>query len=172
MHYAIGTALMGVIAASSPRRVNVGKPAPDTANLIIGVAAAATAFVYYARGDVQPELTAAAVLGVVAGSLFRLRLSVALSCCFFLVGILADAVDPIAFGTIKPAHIPLLPRALIHGSPAAMMHIGVLIVLLPPVVRVAAMSWRFARQRNSTVAAISIGVLLLVIVSFTIGAIA
>jgi len=100
-----------------------------------------------------------------------LRLLLALSCCLFLVGILADAVDPIAFGTIQPAHIPLLFRALIHGSPAAMMHIGVLILLVTPVARVSAMAWRFARARELPFAAISIGVLLLLVVSFTIGAI-
>jgi hypothetical protein len=131
MHYAIGTALMCVIASTSTR------PAPAKWNFIIGMTALATAFVYYARGDVQPELTAAAILGVFIGSRARLHFSVAVSCCLFLVGLLADAIDPIAFGTIKPAHIPLLPRALIHGSPAAMMHIGVLILLVTPVVRVA-----------------------------------
>ena len=56
-----------------------------------------------------------------------LRLGVALSCSLLGVGILADAVDPIAFGTIKPSHIPLLLGALAHGSPAAMMHIGILV---------------------------------------------
>ena len=101
-----------------------------------------------------------------------LRFGVLLSCALFLVGIVVDAIDPIAFGTIKPGHIPLLLRALIHGSPAAMMHIGVLILLATPVARVAAMSWTFARERDFTFAAISIGVLLLLIVSFTIGAIA
>jgi len=126
MHYAIGTALMCVIAATSVRNGNFGKTA---------AAAVAIALVYYAQGHVQPEVTAAAVLGVFIGSLARLHFSVAVSCCLFLVGLLADAVDPIAFGTIKPAHIPLLPRALIHGSPAAMMHIGVLILLVTPIVR-------------------------------------
>jgi len=101
-----------------------------------------------------------------------LRLGVLVSCSLFLVGILADAVDPIAFGTIKPSHIPLLFHALIHGSPAAMLHIGVLVLLVTPVARVAAMVWTFARERDTTFAVISIGVLLLLIVSFAIGAIA
>jgi hypothetical protein len=125
MHDAIGTALMCVIAASTLQR----------AKFMIGVTAVAVALIYYGLGYVQPELTAAAILGVFVGSRFRLHFSVAVSCCLFLVGLLADAVDPIAFGTIKPAHIPLLPRALIHGSPAAMMHIGVLILLVTPVAR-------------------------------------
>jgi uncharacterized membrane protein len=101
-----------------------------------------------------------------------LRLGVDLSCSLFIVGILVDAVDPIAFGTIKPGHIPLLLKALIHGSPAAMLHIGILILLITPVARVVAMAWSFARERDFTFAAISIGVLLLLVVSFSIGAIA
>jgi uncharacterized membrane protein len=101
-----------------------------------------------------------------------LRFGVLVSCSLFVVGVLADAVDPIAFGTIKPAHIPLLLKALLHGSPAAMMHIGVLVLLVTPVARVVAMAWSFARERDFTFASISIGVLLLLIVSFTIGAIA
>lgn len=35
---------------------------------MIGVTAAASAFLYYGRGEVRPALTAAAVIGVVAGS--------------------------------------------------------------------------------------------------------
>jgi uncharacterized membrane protein len=101
-----------------------------------------------------------------------LRFGVLLSCSLFVVGVVVDAVDPIAFGTIKPGHIPLLFRALIYGSPAAMMHIGVLVLLETPVARVVAMAWTFARDRDFTFATISIGVLLLLIVSFTIGAIA
>ena len=99
-----------------------------------------------------------------------LRLGVALSCSLLAVGILADAVDPIAFGTIKPGHIPLLLRALVHGSPAAMMHIGILVLLITPVARVVALAWSFARERDFTFATISIGVLLLLIISFTVGA--
>lgn len=141
IHYAIATSLMCVIAADTT------KPEPSS---VLDIAAVAGALVFYWRGDVRPVITATALLGVILGAgavrLFRerthssivLRLSVALSWCLFLVGVLADAVDPIAFGTIKPEHIPLLPRALIRGRPAAMMHIGILILLVIPVVRAAA----------------------------------
>lgn len=44
------------------------KAAAATSNFMIGVTAAASAFLYYGRGEVQPSLTAAAVLGVLAGS--------------------------------------------------------------------------------------------------------
>ena len=133
--YAVGTALMCVVAVSSMQRS------------MVGVAAVAATLVFYWLGDLRPVITATALLGVILGAgvvrLFRkgaqssmaLRLTVAVSWCLFLIGVLADAVDPIAFGIIKPEHIPLLPGALIHGRPAAMMHIGILILLVTPVVR-------------------------------------
>ncbi len=44
------------------------KAAAATSNFMIGVTAAASAFLYYGRGEVHPSLTASAVLGVLAGS--------------------------------------------------------------------------------------------------------
>lgn len=44
------------------------KTATATSNFMIGVTAAASAFVYYARGDVNVAITAPAVVGVFAGS--------------------------------------------------------------------------------------------------------
>ncbi len=44
------------------------KAAAATSNFMIGVTAAASAFLYYGHGDVRPTLTAGTVLGVLAGS--------------------------------------------------------------------------------------------------------
>lgn len=44
------------------------RAAAATSNFMIGVTAAASAFLYYGRGDVRPATTAAAVLGVLIGS--------------------------------------------------------------------------------------------------------
>ncbi|MGD9722521.1 MAG: sulfite exporter TauE/SafE family protein [Pirellulales bacterium] len=44
------------------------KAAAATSNFMIGVTAAASAFLYYGHGEVQLQLTAAVVLGVLAGS--------------------------------------------------------------------------------------------------------
>lgn len=44
------------------------KAAAATSNFMIGVTAAAGAFLYYGRGEVRPDTTAAAVLGVLLGS--------------------------------------------------------------------------------------------------------
>ena len=44
------------------------KAAAATSNFMIGVTAAASAFLYFGRGEVRPALTATVVLGVLAGS--------------------------------------------------------------------------------------------------------
>lgn len=44
------------------------KAAAATSNFMIGVTAVASAFLYYGQGEVQPGLTAAVVVGVLAGS--------------------------------------------------------------------------------------------------------
>jgi uncharacterized membrane protein YfcA len=44
------------------------RAAAATSNFMIGVTAAASAFLYYGRGEVRTGMTAAAVLGVLAGS--------------------------------------------------------------------------------------------------------
>lgn len=44
------------------------KAAAATSNFMIGVTAAASAFLYYGRGEVRPALTASIVLGVLGGS--------------------------------------------------------------------------------------------------------
>lgn len=46
------------------------KAAAATSNFMIGVTAAASAFLYFGRGEVRPVVTAAVVLGVLLGSAF------------------------------------------------------------------------------------------------------
>ncbi len=51
------------------------KAAAATSNFMIGVTAAASAFLYFGRGEVRPTLTAATVLGVLIGSILGLQLN-------------------------------------------------------------------------------------------------
>jgi uncharacterized membrane protein YfcA len=44
------------------------KVAAATSNFMIGVTAAASAFLYFGRGEVRPVLTASVVIGVLGGS--------------------------------------------------------------------------------------------------------
>lgn len=50
------------------------KAATATSNFMIGVTAVASAFIYFAHGNVHPYFTAAAVIGVLAGSKFGTRI--------------------------------------------------------------------------------------------------
>jgi len=51
------------------------RAAAATSNFMIGVTAAASAFLYLGRGEVRPGVTAAVVLGTLAGSLLGVRLA-------------------------------------------------------------------------------------------------
>lgn len=51
------------------------KAAAATSNFMIGVTAAASAFLYFGRGEVRPTLTAATVIGVLIGSTLGLHLN-------------------------------------------------------------------------------------------------
>ncbi len=73
------------------------KAAAATSNFMIGVTAAASAFLYYGRGEVEPALTAAIVLGVLVGSRGGLALTARVSGPFirrlFAVLLVAVAVQ-------------------------------------------------------------------------------
>jgi uncharacterized membrane protein YfcA len=49
--------------------------ATATSNFMIGVTAAASAIVYYRRGDIQPQIAAPLAVGVFLGSLLGARLA-------------------------------------------------------------------------------------------------
>ena len=51
------------------------KAAAATSNFMIGVTAAASAFIYFANGHLNPTIATAAVLGVIGGSLLGTRIS-------------------------------------------------------------------------------------------------
>jgi uncharacterized membrane protein YfcA len=51
------------------------RAAAATSNFMIGVTAAASAFLYHGRGEIRPALTATAVLGVLIGSVLGARLN-------------------------------------------------------------------------------------------------
>jgi uncharacterized membrane protein YfcA len=63
----IGGGVFKVPALNLVCRIPI-KAAAATSNFMIGVTAAASAFLYYGRGEVRPALSAATVLGVLAGS--------------------------------------------------------------------------------------------------------
>jgi uncharacterized membrane protein YfcA len=81
------------------------KAAAATSNFMIGVTAAASAFLYYGRGEVRPALTSATVLGVLAGSAAGTALnrrvrgdSVRRLFAFLLVAVALQMLDRAIFG--------------------------------------------------------------------------
>jgi hypothetical protein len=73
----IGGGVFKVPALHLACRVPI-QAAAATSNFMIGVTAAASAFLYFGRGEVRPATTAAIVLGVIAGSAIGSRIGPAL----------------------------------------------------------------------------------------------
>jgi uncharacterized membrane protein YfcA len=69
----IGSGAFKVLAMDSVMGMPI-KSSTATSNFMIGVTAAASAGIYFARGDIDPFVTAPVALGVLAGSLFGARI--------------------------------------------------------------------------------------------------
>ena len=74
----IGSGPFKVLALDTAMRVPM-KVATTTSNFMIGVTAAASAGIYFARGDIHPLLAAPVALGVLAGATIGARLLTRLS---------------------------------------------------------------------------------------------
>lgn len=98
-----------------------------------------------------------------------LRVGVALSALFLAAGLVLQGIHPQPVGTVSPEHL----RAAIEGAgrlnPGSLVHIGLLILLLTPIARIAAVAFEFMRIRERTFVLICIGVLFLLSISVVIG---
>src|SRR5205823_5436614 len=109
------------------------KAAVATSNFMIGVTAAASAFIYYSQGLVDPGLAAMVIIGVFSGTNLGTRLlehSKASNVRFVLV---AMTGRPIPERSIPPRS---LGDQLYHFTPEGYLSLGVLILIFTPVVRV------------------------------------
>ncbi len=85
----IGSGAFKVLAMDSVMGMPI-KSSTATSNFMIGVTAAASAGIYFARGDIDPFVAAPVALGVLAGSLFGARIlprikGLSLRLAFFVV---------------------------------------------------------------------------------------
>jgi hypothetical protein len=85
----IGSGVFKVLAMDSVMGMPI-KSSTATSNFMIGVTAAASAGIYFSRGDIDPFVAAPVALGVLAGSLFGARIlpkiaSVGIRIAFFVV---------------------------------------------------------------------------------------
>ncbi len=100
-----------------------------------------------------------------------LKYGVLLSSGLLLAGLAVDVIHPMEAGPLKPEHVFDLPGAIAHGSAAAMVHLGLLVLMITPLARIIVLAYEFVRQRDYSFALISLGVLLLLVLSFVLGAV-
>jgi uncharacterized membrane protein YfcA/uncharacterized membrane protein len=97
----IGSGTFKVIALDSLMRLPI-KVSTTTSNFMIGVTAAASAGIYFSRGDIPPLIAAPVALGILIGALVGARLLARLSNTLirviFLLVLIASAVEMILHG--------------------------------------------------------------------------
>lgn len=97
-----------------------------------------------------------------------LRSGVAVSAMLLVAGIIAGLSAPPA-RLISPAALPTLLRDIASLRGDALIHGGLLLLMLTPLARVIVVTIGFVRRKESSFALISIGVLLLLIGTTIIG---
>ncbi len=97
----IGSGTFKVLALDVAMRLPM-KVSTTTSNFMIGVTAAASAGIYFSRGDIPPLIAAPVALGILIGALFGARLLPRLSNkllrIIFLVVIVVAAVEMVLRG--------------------------------------------------------------------------
>lgn len=97
----IGSGTFKVVALDSLMRLPI-KVSTTTSNFMIGVTAAASAGIYFSRGDIPPLIAAPVALGILIGALVGARLLAKLSSKFlhllFLLVLVVSALEMILHG--------------------------------------------------------------------------
>nr|WP_201384027.1 TSUP family transporter [Ktedonobacter sp. SOSP1-85] len=97
----IGSGTFKVIALDSLMRLPI-KVSTTTSNFMIGVTAAASAGIYFSRGDIPPLIAAPVALGILVGALVGARLLASISNkllrLIFLLVLLVSAIEMILHG--------------------------------------------------------------------------
>ena len=97
-----------------------------------------------------------------------LRAGVGVSAALLIAGIVASSAMPPA-SLISPRALPTLLRDIAVLRSDALIHAGLLLLMLTPLLRVVVVATNFVRRKESSFALISIGVLLLLIGTTIIG---
>ena len=99
---------------------------------------------------------------------WTLRIGVGVSAALLLVGLVTGARS----GEVAPLHptalSDLLPRAAAFEG-VALIHLGLILLMLTPIARVLVVCFEFARKREFAFSLIAFGVLLLLFFSTIIG---
>ena len=104
--------------------------------------------------------------GAVAATL---RAGVAASFLLLCLGTAVYFAAPQSAAMLDPRVIPDIPGQVLEGNPIAIVHLGLVLLLLTPIARVVVLLAEFVRAREFSFTLISIGVLFLLVLSIVIG---
>ncbi|HVT04747.1 MAG TPA: DUF1634 domain-containing protein [Thermoanaerobaculia bacterium] len=94
---------------------------------------------------------------------------VALSCILLIAGLARYAMHPDPIGSLQPMQMRRLGDGLAAGNPVALIHLGLLVLMITPIARIVILLIEFIRERRFAFAAISFGVLLLISLGIVLG---
>lgn len=94
---------------------------------------------------------------------------VVVSFVFLTCALAFDMISTGRTANIAPDQVRRVLADALHGDPAALAHIGILVLLATPFARVVVLVTEFIRARDRAFTAISIGVLLMLGLSIAIG---
>lgn len=101
-----------------------------------------------------------------------LKAGVVVSVTLLVAGMILETLQPAnVMAALRPEGILTLPSRIASGSGIALVHLGLLVLMVTPLVRVVVLAVEFIRERDYSFAMISGGVLLLLFVSFALGAV-
>lgn len=94
-----------------------------------------------------------------------LRIGVLTSAAFLIAGLIDAILAPDPATWISPARLIADLRGLRHLNTVSLVHTGLVILLLTPILRVIALVFQFARERDRAFVLMSLGVLFLLTLS-------
>jgi uncharacterized membrane protein len=98
-----------------------------------------------------------------------LRAGVAVSAAFLIAALIDAVVAPEPVGTVTPALLGEAFRGIARLETGALVHLGIVVLLLTPIARLVAVATEFSIRRETSFVMISVGVLLLLGASVLIG---
>lgn len=98
-----------------------------------------------------------------------LRAGVAISAVFLIAALVDSVVAHDAVATVTPAGLAGALRGVLRLETGALVHVGIVVLLLTPIARLIAVAIEFMIRRETSFVAISVGVLLLLGASVGIG---
>ncbi|HEY0592054.1 MAG TPA: DUF1634 domain-containing protein [Thermoanaerobaculia bacterium] len=98
-----------------------------------------------------------------------LRIGVAVSAVFLIAALVDSVVAHDAVATVTPSGLGEAFRGVLRFETGALVHLGIVVLLLTPIARLVAVATEFMIRREASFVAISVGVLLLLGASVWIG---